>query len=134
MAAWGRAVDANSWVASAVGQPLVFTLGTTKKGEVSIVAIEAWPGWFTLRIHISEEWEAQSGGIQGAWTASDDWGNSWRGFEKHTSGKQTGFSQDMAFVGEVDPRATLLRVNVATRETTALEVDIPIDPGTWSGR
>lgn len=40
MYAWGRVLDANSWVVSPAGQALVLDLGATEKGEVSIVAIE----------------------------------------------------------------------------------------------
>ena len=132
--AWGRVLDANSWVTSPTGQVLVFDVGSTPDGSVSILAIEAWPGWFAVRVHLTGEWDAlHLFDSPGAWTAADDRGHAWRGFVFHQSGGGTGLAQDLAFVGEVDPRATLLSLTVTIRGTVALEVDLPIEPDTWPG-
>lgn len=77
--ALGRIQDANGWTSLPWGQPLMFNLGSTQKGNLAIISIEQWPGWFNLRYHLSEEWEARTGELLGCWTACDDWGNEFDG-------------------------------------------------------
>jgi hypothetical protein len=129
--AWSQALWANPQTASPSGQPLLFDLGATANGGLSIIAIESWPGWFTLRVHWAEEWDAHSAGARGVWTLCDDFGNKFRGTSTSGCGDETGFAQDVAFTGSIDRHATRLRLKVTVRGSVALEADLPIAPQSW---
>lgn len=45
-----------------------------------------------------------------------------------SSGRMTGFGQDVAFVGEMDPTSTVLCITLAIQGTIVIEADLPIEP------
>lgn len=121
----GAAQDANGWAALGSGLPLVAELDPGPPGGMSFVGIERWPGWFSLRYHAGPSTEVWSTLLQD-WSLADDRGHEHPGTPTGGSSGPTGHDVDVAFVGDLDPRATQLTVTVRDHGTVVLEVDLPL--------
>lgn len=110
-------------------EALVADLGPTGWGKVSVLALERWPGWSTLVLHVAQEAEATVGGLIGAWRMEDDLGHAAPGCEVHGSGGDHGWTSDVCFPGRLDDAASVLTLSLTNQERTVLSVELPITPG-----
>jgi hypothetical protein len=109
------------------GQPLACDVGDVGPGHLVLSALEQRDGWFSIRYHLAQDWEAPGGGYRGRWCAIDDAGNRFEGVEDHSTGDVTGWVGQVSFPGSIDPASRQLTLLVSTEHRTVLELDLPLD-------